>query len=358
MPDSGVLAALQAAYASGNWGAYHGENLPLLEEALRTTFQMPHVLTTASGTLAVEVALRAVGVSSGDEVIMGAYDYEPNFLTILAIGAKPVLVDCLPDSPVLNVDLITSAITSKTKAILASHLHGGLISMTALREAVNAKNIPIVEDAAQAAGAIIDGRPAGAWGDVGVISFGGSKLLSAGRGGAVFFKNDGHAQRAKVILSRGVQQWGILSELQAAVLIPQLMKLAECTARQHRNSALLFSLIADLPGLRPIGNFSAAISPGYYKLGFYLDEAAFGLSRDRFVAALRAEGMAFDIGFRPVHWGRSPSRYLKAGDLANADLAGRRVVMLHHPVLSGDEGGIRLVAEAIGKTHRFADRLA
>ena len=355
LSDDDVLAALQSAYASGNWGAYHGENLPRLEELLRQHFQSPHVFTTASGTLATEVALRALGVSAGDEVIMGAYDYEPNLLTVLAIGAKPVLIDCRPDSPVLDERLVSSAITPRTKAILASHLHGGMVAMPALRAV--AGTIPIVEDAAQAAGGTVDGKPAGSLGDAGVISFGGSKLLSAGRGGAVFFREAGHAQRAKVILSRGVQQWGVLSELQATVLIPQLAKLAERTHHRHQMAEQLHALIAMIPALKPIVNHTPCV-PGYYKLGFYLDEEEFGLGRESFVKALRAEGIAFDAGFRPVHQGRSPGRFIQGVPLTHADQAGRQMVMLHHPVLSGDASGVARVAGAVGKTHRFAGRLA
>lgn len=355
LPDDDVLTALQSAYASGNWGAYHGENLPRLEELLRGHFQSPHVFTTASGTLATEVALRALGVSAGDEVIMGAYDYEPNFLTVLAIGAKPVLIDCRPDSPVLDERLVSSAITPRTKAILASHLHGGMVAMPALRAV--AGTIPIVEDAAQATGGTVEDRPAGSLGDAGVISFGGSKLLSAGRGGAVFFREAGHAQRAKVILSRGVQQWGVLSELQATVLIPQLAKLAERTRHRHQMAEQLHALLAMIPGLKPIVNHTPCV-PGYYKLGFYLDEAVFGLGRESFVKALRAEGIAFDAGFRPVHQGRSPGRFIQGSPLTHADRAGRQMVMLHHPVLSGDASGVARVAGAVGKTHRFAGRLA
>src|SRR5207253_11269997 len=122
---------------------------------------------------------------------------------------------------------ILTAVGRKTKAILASHLHGGLVPMRELMDVAAAHGLSIVEDAAQATGALVQGRRAGTWGDAGVLSFGGSKLLSAGRGGVVLTRRADVYQRAKLWLQRGVQAWAALSELQAAVLLPQLGRLDE-----------------------------------------------------------------------------------------------------------------------------------
>src|SRR4051812_35317257 len=99
--DPEILAALRAAFADGSWGRYHGGHVERLEARLAEYHAVPHALTCASGTLAVEAALRAVGVGPGDEVILGAYDYESNFLSGHAIGAVPVLVDVLPGNACL-----------------------------------------------------------------------------------------------------------------------------------------------------------------------------------------------------------------------------------------------------------------
>src|SRR5262245_28377837 len=91
--DPDILAALHTAQADGSWGMYLGPNVTRLEELLATAHGGLHVATCGSGTLAVEIALRAVGVGPGDEVILGAYDFEPSFLTIHNLGASPVLID-------------------------------------------------------------------------------------------------------------------------------------------------------------------------------------------------------------------------------------------------------------------------
>lgn len=356
-PDPDVLDAVRTAHADGSWGKYLGPNVPRLEELLAEVHGVPHVVTCGSGTLAVEVALRAVGVGPGDEVILAAYDFEPSFLTVHNLAARPVLADVSPTNASLDPAALEAAITPATKAILASHLHGGVVPMSAVTEIAGRHSIAVVEDAAQASGATVEGRPAGTWGDVGVLSFGGSKLLTAGRGGAVLTHHADIFQRARLALGRGVQQWAALSELQAAVLIPQVRKLPEMTAIRHERVRQLLDAIRDVPGLRPFGPDPPDSRPAYYKLGFFLDEAAFGLPRDQLLKALRAEGIAFDPGFRALHVGRAPARYRAAGLLPNAESAGRTVVGLHHPVLALGPAEIDQVASAIRKTYRNAARL-
>src|SRR5262249_916780 len=157
------------------------------------------------------------------------------------------------------------------------------------------------------------------WGDAGVLSFGGSKLLTAGRGGAILTAHAGVFQRARTWLNRANLVCP-LSELQAAVLLPQLDVLEVRNAQRRAAVLRLGELRGDLPGLAPLPN-KVAGDPAYYKLGYWFDAERFGLSRERFVAALRAEGMAFDEGFRALHIGRSPSRYRAGGALTQAERA-------------------------------------
>jgi dTDP-4-amino-4,6-dideoxygalactose transaminase len=354
LPDPDVRAALAAAVASGAWGQYHGDHVRGLEAELAAFHQVPHALTCASGTLAVEAALRALRVGPGDEVVLAAYDYESNFLTVHALGAKPVLVDVAPHNWNLDPAHLAAACTPHTKAVVCSHLHGGIVPMREVVEVARKHGVGVVEDAAQAPGATIQGQPAGTWGDVGTLSFGGSKLLAAGRGGALLVRDPPLFQRAKVWLHRGVQQWAPLSELQAAALRPQLAKLPEATAHRGRFVARVVERIgqAGVPGLVPFENAAADSRAAYYKVGFRFDAAAFGLSRDLFVTALRAEGIAFDAGFNALHVGRSPSRFRAVGDLAHATAAHHGCVVLHHPVLAGSPADAQQVADAVAKVYR------
>jgi dTDP-4-amino-4,6-dideoxygalactose transaminase len=350
LADADVETALNAAIVNGTWGKYHGPHVPRLEEELARFFGVPHVLTCASGTLAVEAAFHALKVDAGDEVIQPAYDYEANFLDVHAVGAKPVLVDVSAENACLDPDKLATCPTAK--AIIVSHLHGGLAPMKRIREIADRNGVPIIEDAAQVCGATVDGKKAGAWGDIGILSFGGSKLLSAGRGGALLIHKPEVYQRARLWLSRGVQQWAALSELQAIVLLPQLAKLTERTNHRHRQVELLAQLLQSVTGLRIFQNSVADSQAAFYKVGFWYDETAFGLSRESFVKAMRAEGVAFDEGFRALHLGRAPQRFQSAGPLPNAEAAHRCVVMLHHPVLSLQADAVEKVAQAIGKAYR------
>jgi perosamine synthetase len=353
-PDPDVQAAIDSAVASGMWGQYHGEHVCALESELAQFHGIPHAITCASGTLAVEAALRTLRVGPGDEVVMAAYDYEPNFLTLHTIGAKPILIDVSPDNWNLDPDHLAAAITPQTKAIICSHLHGGIIPMREVMEIARKRGVGVVEDAAQAPGATVQGKPAGTWGDIGVLSFGGSKLLTAGRGGALLFSDPQLHQRAKVWLHRGLQQWAPLSELQAAALRPQLRKLRQATLTRWQRVRELIgagSVLTTVPGLVVFSNSAADSIPAFYKVGFQYDPTAFGLPRELFIKALRAEGIAFDVGFKSLHIGRSPSRFRASGTLIHASAAHERCVLLHHPVLSATPDDVWHVADAVVKVY-------
>jgi len=360
LPDPDVQAALTAAIEAGVWGQYHGDHVCALEAELAALHNLPHALTCASGTLAVEVALRALRVSPGDDVILAAYEYESNFLTVHALGAKPVLVDIAPQNGNLDPAGLTAAFSPSTKAIICSHLHGGIVPMREVTALARARGVGVVEDAAQAPGAIVQGRPAGTWGDVGALSFGGSKLLTAGRGGAILTRDPQLAQRARVWLHRGMQQWAPLSELQAAAIRPQLAKLADATTHRHRQVLHLAAAIdrSGVQGLSLFANEATDSIPGYYKVGLRFDPTAFGLSRDLFVRALRAEGVAFDAGFNALHVNRSSSRFRAVGPLDHATAFHTQCVILHHPILSGPSEDAQQVADAIAKVyhHRLSFR--
>jgi dTDP-4-amino-4,6-dideoxygalactose transaminase len=355
--DESVLATMQAAYRDGSWGRYHGGHVEKLEQRLAGLCQVEHVLTCGSGTFAVELALRALKIGQGDEVVMAAYDYGGNFLSVHAVGARPVLVDVDADNWNLAPENLAAAFGSATRAVIVSHLHGGLVPMREVMAIAGQHGVAVIEDAAQAPGARVQGRPAGTWGEVGILSFGGSKLLTAGRGGALLTRRADVAQRARLWLHRG-NHICPLSELQAAVLLPQLDRLAERNAQRLRAVQFLEQRLQDMPGLQPFRNRPLEDStPVFYKLGFQFDTAGFGLARERFVLALRAEGIAMDEGFRALHMGRSPSRWRSPSPLTQAELAHEGVVVLHHPVLLGSANELTQVVGAVLRIHNHAERL-
>ncbi len=346
LPDERVRAALQAAYADGSWGKYHGGRVEQLEVALAQMHGVAHALTCASGTVAVEIALRAVKVAAGDEVILAGYDFGGNFRAIEAIGARPVLLDIDPQTWCLDAAQLAESISPLTKAVIVSHLHGGLADMQAITATCHNHGIAVVEDACQTPGGIVQGKLAGTWGDVGVFSFGGSKLLTAGRGGAIV-TNDAHiAQRAKIYCDRGNHAFP-LSELQAAVLLPQLEALAEQNAARQQSVATLLEFTRDLPQLQAVATSMDRGLSGYFKLA-WLYHGRPQQSRDWLIRAAQAEGLALDVGFRGFAT-RSDARCRKIGSLPHSRAAADRTVILHHPVLLQPHETIARVADALHK---------
>lgn len=354
--DDDVLSALEAAYRDGSWGKYHGGFVERLEAALRDYHGVAFAVTCASGTAAVELALRGLKIGSGNEVILAGYDYGGNFLNVHAVGAQPVLVDVAAENWNLDTAKIEAALTPATRAVIVSHLHGGIVPMADVMDLAQRHGFRVIEDAAQSPGVRIAGRKAGTWGDVGILSFGGSKLLSAGRGGALLTAHADVHQRVRSWTYRGNQLYP-LSELQAAVLLPQLAKLDARNAIRARNVQRLAAGLRDVPGINLFRNRDSRDEPAYYKVGMQLDAAAFGLPRDRLVSAMRAEGIALDEGFRALHVGRSPSRYRTAGELRECARADTNAMVLHHPVLLGGDADIDEIVQAFRKVHAHANRL-
>lgn len=351
-----VEERLRQVLADGTWGKYHGTQIAELVALLSEVHRAAHVIPCASGTAAVELALRGVPVSPGDEVILAAYDFNGNFADVTLLGATPVLVDVLPGNWNLDPAQLAAAIGPKTKAIIASHLHGGVVDMPAVMEIARSRQLVVIEDAAQMPGAWVHGRIAGAWGDAGVLSFGGSKLISAGRGGAVLTPRDDIAQRIRLYTQRGNDAYP-LSELQAAAVIPQWRQLESAHTRRAASARWLSERLAPL-GLIPFANAPGDSHPDYYKHGLQYDSRAFaGLSRDQFAAAVRAEGIALDPGFRALHKTHSSRRFRAAGDLPCATRADSGVLVLHHPVLLENESALSEVVAAVDRVRQFAPEI-
>lgn len=329
---SDVADALQDALADGSWGQYTARHTATLATRLAEQFQCDYVQLCSSGTIAVEIALRAVGVEPGDEVAIAAYDFPGNFRAIEAIGATPVLVDISSDTWSIDPASLAAVESKKIKAAVVSHLHGGLAPMPLLRRLADERGFKIVEDACQAPGAVIEGRPAGAWGDASVLSFGGSKLLTAGRGGAVLTRDAMTHQRGKLHGERGNQAFP-LSELQAIVLLPQLEQMA---ARHAVRAAAVAKLRNETSGLsdvlRPVA-VSDVAEAAYYKHAWsYVPAEAEPAARDRLLSLLWSKGAPIDASFRGFG-GRSRRRCRKPVDLSNSRRLAQSTILLHHPIL-------------------------
>ena len=340
---------------TGDWGRYHGPHGDALKAALADLHGGCGVHLCAGGTAAVELALIGVGVTAGDEVVLAGYDFRANAANVLALGATPVAVDVRPGDWQIDPAAVAAALTARTRAVLVSHLHGGIVDLPAVRQTCDDAGVALIEDACQNPGATVHGRPAGTWGDAGTLSFGGSKPLTAGRGGAVLSADERVLARIRRHVGRG-NDMSPLSEMQAAVLLPQVERLPADTAVRSANADQLRSL----PGLSPLAPAaSAETRTAFYKLGFRYDPAAFGgLPRDLFCAAVRAEGVALDPGFAALPDLFSARRVRFAGGLPHAREAGKHCVVLHHPVLLAGGEDLAAVPAAVERVRRFAAEIA
>ena len=349
--DDGIRKSVDGALQSGQWGVYEGDLTARLHQRLQTEFRLNHSLLCSSGTIGVELGLRGVGVKPGDEVVLSAYDFPGNFRSIEAVGATPVLVDVVEDGWVMDPRQVNAAISNKTTAIIVSHLHGQTAGVETISEIAHRRGVKIVEDVCQSPGGQHGERTLGTTGDVATLSFGGSKLLSAGRGGAILSDDQATIQRAKIFANRGNDAFP-LSQIQAALLLPQLELLHDRNLQRHQSAEKIAHAVNQLEWLGSLSIPTTGDNVGaYYKLPILIRPDS-PFDRAKFLSAIQAEGIAMDIGFRGFAK-RSVRRCRQAGALANAVAAAENTMLLHHPILLSDDDHVHRLIEAIQRCHEF-----
>jgi dTDP-3-amino-3,4,6-trideoxy-alpha-D-glucose transaminase len=233
--------ALERVARSGRY--ILGPEVEAFEEEFASYLGVRHCVGVANGTDALTIALRALGVGPGDEVVMPSFTFYATAEAAIVLGARPVFCDIDLDTFCVTPDTVRSALTPRTKAIVPVDLFGNAAPSAALREL----GVPVVEDAAQAAGAALGGKRAGALGDVATFSFFPSKNLPClGDGGAIVTDDDGLAERARILRFHGTKDKvtftdvgynSRLDELQAAVLRVLLPELDGWTERRRAVAA-------------------------------------------------------------------------------------------------------------------------
>lgn len=328
-----IVAQLQQLTSTGAWSQYEGPCLSELQRYLAEYHRREHVQLCASGTVAIELALRGLQVGAGDEVVLAGYDFPGNFRAIECVGARPVLVDIAPNSWSMDVDRVREAYTPSVKAIIASHLHGTMVDMPKLMAWAREHRVPVIEDACQSHGASIHGVVAGGWGDISVLSFGGSKLISGGRGGAILTQDPRYDQRMRIYRERGNDAYP-MSVLQACVIRPQWDDLVQENAERWEVINDWESRLGSYAGLK-IAQREGSTFPAFYKWGFqWMPEhsEADGM-RMQLLQALQREGIECGEGFRGFVQ-RSAQRCRVAGTLTQSQQASRSTIVVHHTAIA------------------------
>jgi perosamine synthetase len=229
------------------WGSKCYDYIYRFEKQFAQYQESKFALATSSCTGAIHLALMALGVKSGDEVIAPDITWIASIEPILYIGAKPVLVDVLPDTWCIDPKKVEEAITEKSKAILVVHLYGNVVEMDEIMAIAKKHNLPVVEDAAEGLGSEYKGKKAGSIGDVGLFSFHGTKTISTGEGGILVTNREDIWQRAKILNDHGrdpktgktfwMAEYGYkykMSNLQAAMGCAQIERADELISKKRQ----------------------------------------------------------------------------------------------------------------------------
>lgn len=265
----------------------HGEQTRLFETEFAAFCGVPHAIALSNGTVALELALRALGVGAGDEVILPSRSFFASAACIMAVGATPVFADIDPVSNAIDPESVRRMLTSRSRAILCVHLAGWPCDMAALRALADERGLWLVEDCAQAHGATFLGRPVGSFGDAAAFSFCTDKIMSTGgEGGMLLLRQEAHWKRAWAYKDHGKNpdkfftpartsgfrylhdsfgSNGRMTEMQAAIGRAQLAKLPGWLARRRRNADMLMQLLGKDPAVE-VPPIPCPVGHAFYRL--------------------------------------------------------------------------------------------
>ena len=264
-------------------------------------------VATNSGTSALHIALLALGIGPGDQVIVPSFTFAATANSVALTGATPVFVDIDPDFFTMDPDSVSAAITPKTRAVMPVHLYGQTADMTRISEIAKKNGLLLIEDAAQAHLATWDGRPAGAWGDAGAFSFYPTKNMTTGEGGMITLADKELERRSRLYRNQGMEVRyqnevvGLnnrMTEIEAAIGLVQLKKLAKWTAKRQSNAKFLSENLDQV--IAP--KIASKASHVFHQFTVKVE----GHDRDEFAAELKRRGIGCDVYYpTPVH--RLPS---------------------------------------------------
>ena len=352
------------------------------ERAFAAYQSAEHGLCVCNGTIAVECALRAAGVKTGDEVIVPTMSFVVSASAVLPLGAIAVFADCDPETYQPDPDAIEAAITPRTAAIVIVHFGGYPADLDRIVKIARKHKLPLIEDCAHSQGSQWRGKGLGSYGDYGTFSFQQSKALTCGEGGIVLartldlwrkayrFHNLGRLE------SKGFYQFYEpssnfrLTNLQGAILNSQMKKLKRQVPQKMRAAKFLSREFAKLGGIRALPEDERITRRGYYYLVLKYDPAEFkGLHREEFLKAIQAEGVGMGHAYgTPIH--KYPlfqnmkvpakytkSQYKKVRCPVTERILADECVSFHQANLMADRKTLEKVVAAVAKVKENVDQL-
>ena len=385
--DDAERNALNEVLESRVWWRTPGTKTLEFEQAFARFHGAKHGIAVTNGTAALEVTMAALGIGPGDEVIVPDFTFVATVSAVLFANALPVLVDVLPDTYCIDPKLAEAAITPRTKAIIAVHMGGHPADLDALTDLAKRKGLVLIEDSSHAHASEWRGRRIGTFGVAGTFSFQSSKLMTAGEGGVIISNDDTFERNARSVHDCGRMpgEWFYshfiygsnyrLSEWQGAVLTAQLGRLDQQTRLRHQNARVLDRELSKIPGITPQKLDQRCTRNGQYAYIFHLDQKQFaGISSERFIEAINAEGIPNQASYPPLHElhmfrngeyrkclseaARTETHAFLQQEFPNTQRAGWETVWIPQPALLGDEEDMHEIVGAINKIQRSAREIA
>ncbi|OHB78933.1 MAG: hypothetical protein A2Z25_23155 [Planctomycetes bacterium RBG_16_55_9] len=376
---------------SGNWFRGQGNTVTEFEKAYADILGAKRCVCTVNGTNALLTALWVLDVGVGDEVIVSPFTFIATYNVVINSCALPVFADTDPETFQINPDKIEERITERTRAILPVHIYGLPATMDKILAIAKKHNLVVIEDACQAWMAEWRGKKVGTLGNLGCFSFQNSKHLPIGEGGAVVGNDEQLMDRVMSYHNCG-RRFGTMNkpgsnpivgtnrrmtEYQAAIGLSQIKRLEADTQKRNENAQYLTSKIKDIPGILPHKLYDGVTRAAYHLYPLrYKKELFNNVPRDRFLAALRAEGVPCSGGYGPQYrdgliedfltsknFTRSfpkarLDQYRKELNYPDNDQLCQEAVCFTQNLLLGSKQDMDDIADAIQKLYENRDKLA
>ena len=371
---------------SGDWAAANRPKEAEFAEKFAAFSRAKYAVCLMNGTVALQLALEALDIGAGDEVIVPGYTWQATAAACLDVNAIPIIVDVDPETYCIDPALVEAAITPRTRAIIPVHLYGCMADMDQIMEIARKHGLNVIEDCAQTHGSRWREVGAGVIGDVGSFSMQHSKVLAAGEGGAAITNDDKLYDRLCALRHCGRPREGEkspiqsgnyrMTEFQAAILLAGLKRLEDQVNLRDENVQYLNKRLAEIPGIRPMKRHPQITRQSYFSYVFRYDSSGFhGAPRSAFLKALAAEiGLAPWIIFEPLNhatlynpqtkkrhrWSEDYWRAIDPGrfELPVCDKAHREeCAAFHHPFLLGSTADMDDFADGVAKVQENAGEL-
>jgi len=372
---------------SGKW--WYGDRVRQFEQAFAAFQGAKYGITCCNGTIAIDLAIKALGLGAGDEILVPCYTFIATASAVVTAGCVPRFVDVEPHTFNLDLDAAEAAITPRTRALIVVHFAGLPIDLDRARDLCNRHNLVLIEDAAHAWGSQWRGRGISTLGRLGTFSFQMSKNLTCGEGGIILTDDEELATTARSFVNVGRlegREWYEhfvvtgnyrITEFQAALLLSQMERVEEQLHTRAQNAAILDAGLSSIRGIHVPKNDARVTRRSYHLYPFrYVAEEFGGLPRAAFLKALEAEGIPASPGYpKPLYKQtafqqinqvplRSQSTWPGA-DVSYRDvvcpvaerLCAGEMVWLTHEVLLGTRRDMEQIVEAVQKIHRHQDEL-